>query len=299
MKKNLSVLLSLFLFVSPSLLLAEVIDSAGFFSPSVVQEANQKIKEINRKTGKNLVVETVPSLDGKNPSQYAISQARSRRVNGVYVLLAKKEKKIEIRTGSNTRKVFGTFEASTFKTKITENFKKKQFDAGLIESVSYYSGVLSSATTKRKPSGYSATTTPVRKQSSSGGFSLFKWLFIGLILFLIFRVVSSFLSRGNNNSYGNQGPGGYGNGYNQGGGMGFMGTLLTGMLGAAAGSWLYDQFTGNDSGLSASDHMDSSSYSDSSYSDNSWSQTDDYSDYSSGDSGSFDGGGGFDGGGDW
>jgi uncharacterized membrane protein YeaQ/YmgE (transglycosylase-associated protein family) len=54
-------------------------------------------------------------------------------------------------------------------------------------------------------------------------------------------------SRGSSQGQG-YGGGGYGNqGYNSGGGMGFMGSFLTGMFGAMAGNWMYDKFFNDDS----------------------------------------------------
>lgn len=300
MVQKLSLLLSLFFVIFISSLSAEVVDNAGFFSPAAVRSANQQIAQTKRTTGKELVVETITSLNGENPDQYAIARARTRKVNGVYVLLAKKERKINIRVGSRTRQIFGSFEMGNLKLKFTENFKRKQYDTGLTEAVMYYSGVFQNGQKNaRTPPVQTGNQPKQANQKSSGGSSMFKWIIIGLILFLAFRLITSLLARGRG---GQQMGGGYGNGggYGQNGGMGFMGTLLTGMLGAAAGSWLYNQFTDNDSSLSASDSFDNSADM-SSYSDNaSWAAEDDYSDYSAGDSGGFDSGGGFDdGGSDW
>ena len=277
---------------------AEVIDTAGMFSATAIESANKKIDEVKAKTGKVLVFETIDTLNGKDPKELSIENARAKKVNGVYVMIAKKEKKIEIRTGSNTRKLFGNTEARQFKEKIASGFKAGNFDMGLTNSVDYYYSVFSSAdTNKAVVPPTPVTKQPVHRASSaaSGGFSVLKILFILLVVFIIFRVISALFSRGSSQGPG-YGGGGYGNsGYNSGGGMGFMGSFLTGMFGAMAGSWMYDKFfdDNSSSGTYANTNEDynSSSGYDSSSSNSessSWSSTDDYSDYSSGDSGSYD-----------
>lgn len=316
-------LLTLFLLggLSLSNIHAEVIDSAGLFSKNAIETADKKIQEVQTKVNKTLVFETITSLDGKDSKDVSIEKARAKKVNGVYVLIAKKEKKIEIRTGSNTKKLFNDLDARTMKEKISSGFKSGNFDTGLLDGVNYFHSVfISASTTPNQPitpnNAYSDTTAVKRHhRSSGGGFSLIGILIFVVVVFLIFRLVGAVIgmfTRGGGGGYANQG---YNNGYyggNQGGGgMGFFGTFLTGMFGAMAGSWLYDKFTGNDSGLSANDYSsnDNDYYAGSSGSDSSWSSTDDYSDYSSGDSGSYDSGssdsGGFDsgssdsGGSDW
>lgn len=278
MIKTLQITYLFFFLFSISGLTAEVIDPIQFFTKDAIQNANQKIQEIKSKTGKEFVLETIETTEPTDPSSFAMDRAKSLKVNGVYVLISKKDKKIEIKVGNKTKSVFTANDSSNLKSKLIESFKTKNFDSGLENAVSYYSSVLLSANSR--PTNRMAES-PVRtsKSSDSGGFSFMSILFFGLILFVVFRVVSSMMGGGGFNP----GMGGMG-----GGGMGFFGSLMTGMLGAVAGNWLYDKFMGND-GLSAHDN---SSYSDSSSDD--WRSQDDS--YSS-DSGSFDDSDS--GGGDW
>jgi uncharacterized membrane protein YgcG len=278
MKKTLQITSLLFFLVSISGLSAEVIDPIQFFSKDAIQNANQKIQEIKSKTGKEFVLETIETTEPTDPSTFAMDRAKSLKVNGVYVLISKKEKKIEIKVGNKTKSVFTANDSGNLKAKLIESFKSKNFDSGLENAVSYYSSVLLSANS-RPNNRMAESPVNTSKSSDSGGFSFLSILFFGLILFVIFRVISAMMGGGGLNP----GMGGMG-----GGGMGFFGSLMTGMLGAVAGNWLYDKFMGNDS-LSAHDN---SSYSDSSSDD--WRSQDDS--YSS-DSGSFDDSDS--GGGDW
>ncbi len=284
MKLNLFLATLLFILLQVTSLTADVIDPVPFFSKEAVEKANTKIQEIKSKTGKEFVLETIDSTNSTNPSDFALDRAKSLKVNGVYVLISKKEKKIEIKVGNKTKSVFTDSDISALKGKLVEAFKTQNFDSGLDNAVTYYSSVLLSAANS-KPSKRTAENSPpassaVPSSNSGGGFSILSIVLIGVVLFILFRVISGMMGGGLNPGMGGMG----------GGGMGFFGSLMTGMLGAVAGNWLYDKFMGNDS-LSAND---SSSYSDSSSGD--WSSQDDS--YSS-DSGSFDSGDSDMGGGDW
>ena len=288
-----SLLLSL---LSTVPLFSDVTDSIGFFSPVAISSANEKIKDVKAKTGKDLVIETIESTNGEDPSTYAENKAKSMRVNGIYVLITKKEKRIEIKVGNKTRQVFGSSETANLKAKLVDEFKTKNFDLGLDKAVDYYAITFMAAGSpnSRRSNNQYSNSSPVVK-NNGGGFSIMTIIIIAIVGFIIFRIVSSLLGgRGGGYSPGYGGGGGFGGG---GGGMGFMGSLMTGIFGAMAGNWLYDKFTGSDGGLFGGDNS-SGSYGDSSGSD--WSSQDDS--YSS-DSGSYDGGGGDDfgggGGGDW
>ncbi|MCE9499057.1 MAG: TPM domain-containing protein [Leptospira sp.] len=283
---------------------SEVIDSAGMFRKDAIDTANRKISEIKNKSGKDFVLETVNEIGSENSSEFALKKARERKVNGVYILIAKKEKKVEVKTGSKTSEIFGGFERQTLRSRITEEFKAKNFDQGLTSSVDYFGQVISSG--KSSVGNFPQTRGAAARESSSS----IPWMTIilfGLGGFIIFRIIKGLMNRNNNSmapgNY-NQQPGyGQGGGMMGGGGPGIFGTVMAGMFGAVAGSWLYDKFSGG-GGLFANDHTshNSDSYSDSG---SSWSSPDDGNNYS-GDSGSWgdsggggDYGGGDSGGGDW
>lgn len=277
---------------------AEVIDSAGMFSSSALTSANQKLDEVKRKSGKELVIETIEEVGSADANALALEKAKARKVNGVYVLISKKDRKLKVEIGNKTKLVFGESERNIIKAKFTEEFKRQNFDQGLSSSVDYFTSVMDAAVANQA-NNYSyprRTEAPISASRSSGGFPWLSIIIFGVFAFIIFKLISAFLSNrigaNMNQPYGN------GYGYGNSGGMGFMGTFLTGLLGAAAGSWLYDKFTGHDSGL----YGDSSNYDNYRSNDSGWSQSD--SDYSSdsSDSGSDWGGGDggdFGGGGDW
>ena len=273
---------------------AEVVDTAGMFSSSALKEANQRLEEVKRKSGKELVIETIEEVGQADANALAIEKAKARKVNGVYVLISKKDRKLKIEIGNKTKQVFGDFERDTLRSKITEEFKVKNFDAGLNSSVDYFAGVMDAAVANKNTSNHNypqKSEFPIRSNQSTGGIPWMTIIIFAVLAFIAFKVITSLMAS-NRGGAGNMnqpyGAGGYGNS-----GPGFMGTFLTGMLGAAAGSWLYDKFTGHDSGLYGNDHSSSDSFRGNG---ESWSQSDtDYSSDSSdsgwGDSGGSDFGG--------
>ena len=117
---------------------------------------------------------------------------------------------------------------------------------------------------------------------------------IGLVLAWVVVAIFRAMSRGGNPGGGVPAPGM--------GGGGFFSSLLGGMFGAAAGMWLYDQFSGHHSSAYAAD-ADERGNGDSGFSgqDTDYSGSGDSfgSDSSSGDAGGGDFGGGDGGGGDF
>ena len=274
---------------------AEVVDTAGMFSQSALNEANQRLEEVKRKSGKDLVIETIEEVGQTDANALALEKAKARKVNGVYVLISKKDRKLKVEVGNKTKQVFGDSERNILKAKFTEEFKSKNFDRGLSSSVEYFASVMDSAVSNTgNNSNYPVRSeVPARANQSSGGISWMTIIIFAILAFVIFKIITSLMATNRGAGNMNQPYGaGYGNNGYGNNGPGFMGTFLTGMLGAAAGSWLYDKFTGHDSGLYGNDHFNDSYRN--SGNDSSWSQSDtDYSSDSS-DSGSDwgDGGGG-------
>ncbi|HRG46434.1 MAG TPA: TPM domain-containing protein [Leptospiraceae bacterium] len=276
---------------------AEVVDTAGMFSSSALTEANQRLEEVKRKSGKELVIETIEEVGQADANALALEKAKARRVNGVYVLISKKDRKLKVEIGNKTKEVFGDSERNILKAKFTEEFKNKNFDRGLSSSVEYFAGVMNSAAsnTGNNRNYPQRSEMPIRSNQTTGGFPWMTIIIFAVLGFIAFKVITSLMSTNRGGAGNMNQPYGANGGYGS-SGPGFMGTFLTGMLGAAAGSWLYDKFTGHDSGLYGNDHS-SDSYRNSG-NNSSWSQSD--SDYSSdsSDSGS-DWGGGDSGGSDW
>jgi uncharacterized protein len=312
-----------FLFLSLSIF-SEVIDTAGMFSPSVVSSQNFKLSELKSKFKKELIIETFEELNGANAENLALEKAKARKVNGVYVLISKKEKRIVIQVGNQTKNLIGSFETSTLKAKFIEEFKAKNFDRGLVSSVDYYSSIFENAGQNRHVEKMNPTLAPrdtnkVTDTSSSSFTFILGLIFFGILFFLIIRFITSLFTSRPKNTYSAHSQHNPHYDSHSHSSPGFFGTFLTGMFGAVAGNWIYDKFFDNNSGgvWGSSDQsnnhsniQNNDSYSssnsnswsdrDTDYSSDSGSWSDSSSSDSSWDSGSSsDSGGGDSGGGDW
>src|SRR5947209_14362260 len=99
----------------------EIRDEAKFFSPEAVKKANEQIREIFAKHGKDLLIETFPSvpadeldkvkaMDAKAKAEYfskqSIDRARQRVVNGIYILVVREPKYLYVEITPEGREDF-------------------------------------------------------------------------------------------------------------------------------------------------------------------------------------------------
>jgi uncharacterized membrane protein YgcG len=211
-------------------------------------------------------------------ANWAIQRARAEGLNGIYVLITREPGHVEIAVGNQTRTVFPDEARQRLSQLLLDHFRRKEFDEGLLAAVQEVRSVLATAPTAGPGAtvgpGADATSNHNRpahnRRAAPGGWggtaggSWLRWLSIGLavlvgvwLLSALMRAFSGTQPRPAGAAFGGPGPGGapyagYGGpgygGYGTGGG-GFFTSLMGGLFGAAAGSWLYDQFSGGHSHL--------------------------------------------------
>ena len=284
-------------------------DNAGFFSTRAKTEALKNIGEIGRRFNKDLVVETFSEIphdikqgvDLNNKTalsrlyeQWAEKQAKQQRVNGIYILLLKEPAHLHVLVGNDTqRNAFTLKDRDALVTLMLAKLRNKQNDSALLEGVTYVNATMRSHLPDRGRAP--ATGRNVRAPSSSHW--LLTILIIALVAWIVMRIVGRlFAGGGGGGAY--SGGGAMAPGYGGGGGGGLLTSVLGGMFGAAAGMWIYDQFSGHSSSSSSWGGGEPDNRGDSGYS----GQDTDYSgsggDFGAEDSGGSDFGGGDSGGGD-
>jgi hypothetical protein len=243
-----------------------VSDEGHFFSADAVAKANQRIKDIQRLYGKDLLVETVPGVPATMERRFkelgkkeffvtwAHRRAEDAGINGVYILISKNPGHLQIEVSRQLQnRGFSLDDQDSLVKKMSTMLGQKKNDAALLEAVNFVNAKFAAKLGKRTPS-----PTPVHAVAPQrpavplanregpaaqpqAGLSPLGWLGIGLavvagiwILSAIFRALS-----GGGYGPGPAGPGGYG-----GGGGGFFSSLLGGLFGAATGMWLYNNFFG-------------------------------------------------------
>jgi uncharacterized membrane protein YgcG len=238
-------------------------DGAQLFGAATVASLNREIADFSGQTGKEIVVVTVPSLNGQTLNAAAEDTFAKQQVNGVLFFFAKAEKQ-DIVVGDTASHAFfpsGTFE--NIHDAMRGYLRSGDFDQAISTGVNLvldqYRGHERAA-----PVSYPARMQTVAygnsRSSSQGGAMSLIWLaiilFAGFIIIRgIFRALSGprMMPPGVPGAPGAPGPmpgPGYGYG-GYGGGGGFFSGLLGGLGGAWLGNELFSggrQFGGGDVG---------------------------------------------------
>jgi uncharacterized membrane protein YeaQ/YmgE (transglycosylase-associated protein family) len=245
-------------------------DNGAFFSDSAKSEASRNISELEKSVKKGVVVQTFKELpadvkQGLNLedkaavksaiAQWALKQFKQSGVNGVYILLVKSPAHLQVEVGNDTQtRAFTLRDRDALVSAMLVRLHAKQYDDALLEGVNFVSSTMranaprggrTNFTTQNGPGGGANTTLfgSTRPQQHSSGW-LIPLLIGAVVVWIIISIIRS-IFRG---SGGGVAPGGMmspmGGGYGGGGG-GFFSSLIGGVFGAAAGNWIYDQFSGN------------------------------------------------------
>src|SRR3954451_22488148 len=101
-----ALLLALFVALAtaaPALAASAVQDDANAFSAGTRTNAENKISQIQRDTGKGVTVKTVTNLGGKDISTTADQFFQQQKLNGVLIYVARDDKKLAVKVGTDTR----------------------------------------------------------------------------------------------------------------------------------------------------------------------------------------------------
>ncbi len=245
---------------------AVVRDQAGFFSESAKSAASRVISDIQTTLKRDMVVETfreIPAevrrgVDLQNKAAvnqvfetWSVDRARELGVQGVYVLLTREPAHLQVAVGNQTqRQAFTLADRNALANRMLEQLRAKKYDDALIAGVGFVRDTLSAhaapATKSKAPSATSNTSAPfthapvgVPTEAPTRGGSIWSMLvpilLIGVVVLVVIRILGRLFGRGG-------GAGAMQPGF--GGGGGFLRSMLGGLFGAAAGMWLFNQFSG-------------------------------------------------------
>jgi uncharacterized membrane protein YgcG len=231
-------------------------DAAGLLSSATVSTLNQQIGDFNQQTGKEIVVDTVPSLSGATVQDAAEKAFAQQQINGVLIFLAKDEREDLVVGDRASRAFFPPGFFSSVHQAMRGYFRQADFDGGVTTAVNL---ILSEYRSHERASGATRTapvaqTAPSTLAQSTGGFHMsFFWLLIILLAgFFIIRAFFRALSGPRGVPPGGPGPGygpGYGGGYGGGGyGGGGGGGFFSGLLGGLGGAFIGNELFGNRGG---------------------------------------------------
>ena len=227
-------------------LTGRVVDQANILQPDTRVAIEQKLADLETKSGIQLVVATVTSLEGQEVEPYANELFRKwglgekQKNNGVLLLVAPNERRVRIEVGYGLE---GTLTDALSKVIIsnamTPRFKAGNFSEGISRGVDDIITVLTTDASEwqKRPSLRLDYQQPVDSTSwiiSAAVFVFFvllivsptfRWLFFNIVL----NVLASSGSSGGSSGGGYSGGGGGGGGFSGGGGSSGGG--------GASGSW--------------------------------------------------------------
>lgn len=256
-------------------------DDAEMFSPDARKQAESTLTEFQAKSRLPVTVQTKLTAGSENPAKFAQNLAKTEAGKGLYVLILKNDRKIEVLWSGTFSKQITNDDRDRIRSAITAEFKTGNYDAGLLKGLDAIRPVA-----QRFPVGgpdarpVPANSPPMNNrgnapaaQKPGGGMSLMVLLMMGVGVLVLIRIIGGIF--GGRSSYGGgmppgRGPsgmgpgggyggGGYGGGYGGGGGGGggFFQGMMGGLGGALLGNWAYDRLSGHNHGHQNHDSMGS------------------------------------------
>ena len=225
-------------------LTGRVVDDAHILSPVAIADLERKLADLEQKSGIQLVVATVPSLDGQEIEPYANGLFRAWKLgeakqnNGALLLIAPKERRMRIEVGYGLEGTLTDAVSSLIiANAIAPRFKAGDYSGGVTRGVDDIITALTTDSAEWKPK-----PTDMRAEHEA---SLLDTLAPFLIFLFIMFVMSRVARRGGGNVVfipmgmgGGFGRGGFGGGFGGGGfGGGFSGGGGSSGGGGASGGW--------------------------------------------------------------
>jgi len=248
--KFLAGLFALFYLTAPALaagptfpaLTGRVVDNANILSAATKSDLTGKLAALEAKTSRQLVVVTLPSLQGFEISDYGYQLGRAWGIgqaklnNGVLLIIAPTEHKARIEVGYGLEPILtDALSEVILQSTVLPKFRSGDFNGGVSAGVDALIQQLSLNTSDAEARAAAAQQQVAQDDGSGQSGSITGLLIVLFIAFAIFRVFGGwgllpFLFMGGGGRGGGFGGGGFGGGGFGGGGGGFGG-------GGASGSW--------------------------------------------------------------
>ncbi|HVW72682.1 MAG TPA: TPM domain-containing protein [Rhizomicrobium sp.] len=221
-------------------LTGRVVDDANILSEQTKEDLTGKLAALEQKTSRQLVVVTIPSLQGYEISDYGYQLGRAWGIgqaklnNGILLIVAPTEHKVRIEVGYGLEPIVTDALSSVIiQTQILPKFRSGDFNGGVEAGVDALIQQLSLDTSEAEKRA--AAAEQQGQQGDQGGGGLTGFIILLFIFIAIARVFGGwgllpFLFMGGGGGRGGWGDGGGGGGWSGGGGGSFGG-------GGASGSW--------------------------------------------------------------
>jgi uncharacterized protein len=221
-------------------LTGRVMDNANIISDATEFDLNNKLAALEAKTSRQLVVVTLPSLQGYDIADYGYQLGRAWGIgqaklnNGVLFIVAPNEHKARIEVGYGLEPILtDALSEVILQSAVLPKFRTGDYDGGVEAGVAALIQQLSLNTSDAEAKAAAAGRTQDDGDQNGGGFPAL--LIVLFIFFALFRVFGAWgflplMFMGGGGRYGGFGGGSFGGGGFGGGGGSFGG-------GGASGSW--------------------------------------------------------------
>ena len=222
-----------------------VVDDANILSSQTKADLTGKLAALEQKTSRQLVVVTIPSLQGYDISDYGYQLGRAWGIgqkglnNGILFIVAPTEHKTRIEVGYGLEPIItDAFSSVVNQTQVLPKFRAGDFNGGVEAGVDALIQQLSLDPSEAEKRA-AAASQQLRHQDNGGGGGIVGFLIILFIFIAISRVFGGwallpflFMGGGRGGGWSGGGGGGWSGG---GGGFGGGGRSFGG--GGSSGSW--------------------------------------------------------------
>jgi len=224
-----------------------ITDRAGILNPQTKAQLEALCTELEQKTGAQMAIVTVKSLDGNEIQPYAndlfkqLGIGKKKQDNGVMLLIAPNDRKYWTEVGYGLEPIINDARAGDAGRLMPPYFRKGDYSGGVSAAAWQLAKYI--ADSKGVTLTGAPPSPPAQPDEDSGNLAPFLLLGVLLVIFLIFRgggsgfligaILGSMSGRGRGGWGGGSGGGGWGGG---GGGFGGFGGGSSGG-GGAGGGW--------------------------------------------------------------
>ncbi|MBO9710968.1 MAG: TPM domain-containing protein [Caulobacter sp.] len=232
-------------------LTGRVVDDAKLLSPQVEAQLTAKLQNLEQTTGRQLVVVTLPSLQGYEIEDYGYQLGRAWGIgekgknSGVLLIVAPNERKVRIEVGYGLEPILTDALSSVIiQSAVLPKFREGDMEGGVVAGTDALVQQLALPEDQAKARAQQAFTVPA-ESSGSGGSPFVAVIVLFVVIFIVSRIFRGrrrgglasalpwIILDGLANS-GRGGGGGWGSG---GGGGGFSGGGGSFGGGGSSGSW--------------------------------------------------------------
>jgi glc operon protein GlcG len=130
---------------APGRAIADIRDHAGLFGADAIASARGELERVARETGASVIIETFDTTGGEPADRFAIDHARRSGIHGVYILIARKEHKLEVLGSGHYRDILGGNHRRAIIEAFSQGFRRQDANDGLRRGVAELAKVIAAA----------------------------------------------------------------------------------------------------------------------------------------------------------